>query len=64
MFLNGLGSGASEVESVFLGFSSGRVSNCTSEEVFVLLFWEVDVILSVRMRVLSWQPSVILIVGI
>lgn len=57
--LNGLRAGTREIEPVALLFSSCSLTEGTSEEVLVFLLWEVNVIVAMGMRVLSWVPSVI-----
>ena len=49
------------VHIVLLALGSHGSALGTSEEVGVLLLWEVDVIVSVRMRVLGWVVPVVLV---
>ena len=52
---------ATEIKPVFLLFGLRGFTDITTEKVRVFLLWEVHVIVSVRMRVFSWVPPVILV---
>lgn len=64
VFLDTLGCCAIEGEGVFLLLSGISITDSSTEEVPVFLVWEVDVIVSVRVAVLGWVPSVILVPGV
>jgi hypothetical protein len=61
VLLDGLRRVALEVESVLLFLGLLTFSHGASKEVFVFLFWEVHIVVSVRMRVLGWVVSVIFV---
>ena len=58
---NGLGLVREHVHLKLLALSSHSRAVRASEEVGVLLLWEVHVIVSVRMRVLGWVVPVVLV---
>ena len=60
MILHGSGVLSEHTELMFFSLGKFSLSNGSSENIFVLLFFEVDVIISVRMWVLSWIISIIL----
>ena len=64
MLHHGGGHIAEQTDLVLVGLFSCLSSNGTAENVLVLLLWEVHIIVSVRMRVLSWVVSVILPGGV
>jgi len=64
VFLHGLGLVTSEVDLVLLVFGLHGMALSASEEVTVLLLWEVNIVVSVCVRELSWQIAVILVQGI
>jgi len=64
VLLDGLRSVALEVQFELLLFGLVGFSDGTSKEVFVFLFWEVHIVVSVRMRVLGWVVSVIFVDGV
>jgi len=60
VLVHGGGSAIEEAELVLLSLLSGGSTESTSEDILVLLLWEVHVIVSVWVRVFGWIISIIL----
>ena len=63
-FRDGGGFSSGNADLVLLKLLSHSSSEGSSEDIFILLLWEVHIIISVWMRVLSWVVSVILPSGV